>query len=52
MSGGRERLLELVEQGVLDPVEAVRMCARWMTDADCEEMLDANELSERFWEEQ
>jgi len=51
MSGGRDRLIELVEDGMLDPVMAVQMCARWMTDQEVDEMLDANELSDRFMED-
>jgi len=44
----RDRLIELVEDGMVDPMMALEMCAAWMTDADVAEMLDANELSERF----
>ena len=44
----RERLIELVEDGNLDAAMAVTMCAKWMTDDEVAEMLDANELSERF----
>ena len=48
----RDRLIELVEDGVLDPLMAVKMCAQWMTNDEVEEMLDANELSDRFIEEE
>jgi hypothetical protein len=51
MSTGRDRLIELVEDGMLDPVQAVIMCAKWMTNSEVEEMLDANELIPRFMEE-
>ena len=47
----RDQLIELVEDGVLDPMMAVTMCAKWMTNDEVGEMLDANELSERFQEE-
>ena len=47
----RDRLIELVEDGMLDPMMAVVMCAKWMTNDEVGEMLDANELSERFFEE-
>ena len=47
----RDRLIELVEDGMLDPMMAVTMCAKWMTNDEVGEMLDANELSERFQEE-
>jgi len=30
----------------------VIMCAKWMSEDDCEEMLDANELSDRFMEDE
>ena len=47
----RDRLIELVEDGILDPMMAVTMCAKWMTNDEVGEMLDANELSDRFQEE-
>ena len=47
----REKLFELIEDGNLDPMMAVTMCAKWMTDDEVAEMLDANELSERFEED-
>ena len=46
----RERLIELVEDGMLDPMMAVTMCAKWMSNDEVGEMLDANELSDRFME--
>jgi hypothetical protein len=51
MQMSREKLIELVEDGNLDPMMALTMCAKWMTDDEVAEMLDANELSERFEEE-
>ena len=48
----RDRLIELVEDGMLDPMMAVTMCAKWMTNDEVGEMLDANELSDRFQEEE
>jgi hypothetical protein len=47
----RDRLIELVEDGMLDPMMAVTMCAKWMSNDEVGEMLDANELSDRFVEE-
>ena len=47
----RDRLIELVEDGILDPMMAVTMCAKWMTNDEVGEMLDANELSDRFLED-
>lgn len=46
----RDRLIELVEDGMLDPMMAVTMCAKWMSNDEVGEMLDANELSDRFLE--
>ena len=48
----RDRLIELVEDGILDPMMAVKMCVQWMTNDEVEEMLDANELSDRFMEKE
>jgi len=52
MIDARDRLIELVEDGMLDPMMAVTMCAKWMTNDEVEEMLDANELSDRFNEQE
>jgi len=51
MADNRDKLIELVEDGNLDPMMALTMCAKWMSDDEVGEMLDANELSERFQEE-
>ena len=48
----RDQLIEMVEDGILDPMMAVPMCAKWMTNDEVGEMLDANELSERFQEDE
>ena len=47
----RDRLIELVEDGIVDPMMALTMCAKWMTSDEIGEMLDANELSDRFMED-
>jgi len=52
MADNRDKLIELVEDGNLDPMMALTMCAKWMSDDEVGEMLDANELSERFEEEE
>ena len=52
MSDARDRLIELVEDGMLDPMMAVKMCAKWMSNDEVAEMLDANELSDRFNEQE
>ena len=51
MADFRDQTIELVEDGNLDPMMALTMCLKWMSDDDVGEMLDANELSERFLEE-
>jgi len=48
----RDRLIDLVDEGKLDPVAAIIMCAKWLSEAEVGEMLDANELSERFQEQE
>ena len=40
------KFLEMVEEGLLDPVEAVRMCVKWMSEDDVAEMMKANELED------
>ena len=52
MSDARERALDLIEQGIVPADHMVLMCMKWMTPDDVEEMLDANELSERFMEDE
>ena len=51
MADNRDKLIELVEDGNLDPMMALTMCLKWMSDDEVGEMLDANELSERFQDE-
>lgn len=38
------KFLEMVEEGILDPVEAVRMCVKWMSEDDVKLLMDANEI--------
>lgn len=45
------KFIEMVEEGLLDPVEAVRMCVKWMSEDDVAEMMKANELEEKADEE-
>ena len=40
------KFIEMVEEGLIDPVEAVRMCVKWMSEDDVAEMMKANELEE------
>ena len=47
----RNRLVEFVQEGVIDANTLAIMVAKWMTEDDVEGMLDANELTERFEED-
>lgn len=47
-----DRLLEMVEDGYVDPMMALTMCLKWLSEDEVAEMMDANELSERFTEEE
>ena len=46
MRKATNKFLEMVEERLLDPVEAVRMCVKWMSEDDVAEMMKANELEE------
>tara|TARA_B100001175_G_scaffold239780_1_gene206087 strand:- start:384 stop:596 length:213 start_codon:yes stop_codon:yes gene_type:complete len=52
MGTSRDKAIELVEEGIIDPIQMVIMCVKYMTENEVEDMLDANELSERFEEEE
>ena len=43
-----ERLLEMIENKELDPTDVVKMCVCYMSEDEVEDMMDSNELSERF----
>ena len=45
------RLLEMIDEGLLDPKEVVIMCVKYMSEDEVADMMDANELSERFEED-
>jgi hypothetical protein len=40
------RLLELVNDGEMDPMMALQMCLDWLTEDEVAEMMDANNLLE------
>jgi cytochrome c551/c552 len=40
----RSKLVDMVEEGLLDPVQFAIMVANWMTNDDIKEMLWANEI--------
>ena len=45
------RLLEMVDNGELDARQALLMCVKYMSEDEVADMLDVNELSERFLSE-
>ena len=38
------RLLEMIEDHVISPMDAVQMCLNWMSEDDVKEMCKANEI--------
>ena len=48
MTKARERLYDLLDQGMITAQQVVDMCMGFMSEGEVEDMLDANELSERF----
>ena len=48
MTKARERLYDLLDQGVITHEQVVDMCMGFMSESEVEDLLDANELSERF----
>lgn len=38
------KLLEMVDNGLLNPMTVVTMCLKWMSEDDVEEMCTANEI--------
>jgi len=47
----RDKALELVEDGYVSAEDMLTMALKYMSTDDVEDMLDCNELSERFMEE-
>ena len=47
----RDKALELVEEGLVSADDMLIMALKYMSTDDVEDMLDINELSERFLEE-
>jgi len=50
-SNSRDKALELVEEGMVSAEDMLTMALKYMSTDDVEDMLDCNELSERFMEE-
>ena len=47
----RDKALELIEEGLVSADDMLIMALKYMSTDDVEDMLDCNELSERFLEE-
>ena len=47
----RDRALELVEEGYISAEDLLTAALKYMSTDDVEDMLDANELSDRFMED-
>ena len=52
MTDFRDVALELVENGMVSAEDMLTMALKYMSNDDVEDMLDANELSERFFEDE
>ena len=52
MFNSRDAAFALVEEGLVSAEDMLSMALSYMSADDVEEMLDANELSERFREEE
>ena len=52
MTNYRDIALELVENGMVSAEELLTMALKYMSNDDVEDMLDSNELSERFFEDE
>ena len=51
-TNSRDTALELVDHGMVSAEDMLTMCLKYMSTDDVEDMLDTNELSERFTEEE
>ena len=52
MANYRDIALELVENGIVSAEDMLTMALGYMSNDDVEDMLDSNELSERFFEDE
>jgi len=51
MTNFRNVALELVDNGMVSAEDMLVMALKYMSNDDVEDMLDSNELSERFFED-
>jgi hypothetical protein len=52
MTNYRDIALELVENGLVSAESMLTMALKYMSNDDVEDILDTNELSERFFDEE
>jgi hypothetical protein len=52
MTNYRDIALELVDNGLVSAEDMLTMALKYMSNDDVEDMLDTNELSERFFEDE
>ena len=52
MFDSRDKALALVEEGLVSAESMLTMALKYMSTDDVEDMLDANELSDRFQEDE
>lgn len=52
MTNFRDVALELVDNGMVSAEQMLVMALKYMSNDDVEDMLDSNELSERFFDEE
>ena len=50
-TNSRDTALELIDNGIVSAEDMLTMALKYMSTDDVEDMLDCNELSERFMEE-
>ena len=48
----RDKAIEMVEEGLVSADHLLLCCLKYMSNDDVYDMLDANELTDRFAEEQ
>jgi hypothetical protein len=46
------KILEMIDEGLLSPTSVVTMCLKWMSEDDVAEMAEANELFEEAEEDE
>ena len=51
-TNSRDTALELIDNGVVSAEDMLTMALKYMSTDDVADMLDCNELSERFMEEE